>query len=140
MTGHKKRFCSFETWTRTTNITKTTASVRSVARENTRPDVSVVKSALRRTQKVRLESVQMRMTLNMTQGLRKCGITTVLRAQNAKKTGNVSGVESPYRLIVRVFARIAGLRTRGITSAAKAEYRALSVRCMVSVIGAGKTQ
>ena len=57
MTGHKKRFCSFKSWTRITNITKTTVSVRSVALENTLPDVSVVKSVLRRMPIVRLESV-----------------------------------------------------------------------------------
>lgn len=68
MTGHKKRFCSFETWTRITSITKTTASVRSVARENTRPDVSVVKSALHRTPKAWLEGVQMKIVMNMSQG------------------------------------------------------------------------
>ena len=48
MTGHKKRFCSFKSWMRITNIIKNTGYVRSVARENTHPDVSVVKSALRR--------------------------------------------------------------------------------------------
>lgn len=61
MTGHKKRFCSFETWTRITSITKTTASVRSVARENTHPDVSVVKSVLRRTQKASADNMNRRL-------------------------------------------------------------------------------
>lgn len=138
MTGHKKRFCSFGKWTRITNITKTTVSVRNVALENTRPDVSAVKSALRRTPEVRLESVQMRMTVNMMQGLRKCDITTIPRAQNAKKTGNASGAASHCLPTVRVSAQIAGLRTREKTNAAKAEYRALSVRCMASVIGVVK--
>lgn len=68
MTGHKKRFCSFGLWTKTTNITKNTGYVRNVELENTLPDVSVVKYALRRTPKVRLESVQMKVTANMTQG------------------------------------------------------------------------
>ena len=112
MTGHKKRFCSFGLWTRITNITKTTVSVRSVARENTHPDVSAVKSALRRTPEVRLESVQMRMTVNMMQGRRKCDITAVPCVHSAKKTGNVFGAASLCRLTVHASARIAGLRTR----------------------------
>ena len=81
----------------------------------------------------------MKIVMNMKQGLRKCDITTVLHVQNAKKTVNASGVENLCQPIVRVSARIAGLRTRGRTNAAKAEYRALSVRCTVSVIGVGKT-
>lgn len=68
MTGHKKCFCSFSLWTKTTNIIRNTGYVRSAALENTRPDVSAVKSALLRTPIVRLESVQMKMTVNMTQG------------------------------------------------------------------------
>ena len=99
-----------------------------------------MKYALRRTPGVLLESVQMRMIVNMTQGLRKCGITTVLRVQNAKKTGNASGVENLCQPTARVSARIAESRTREKTNVAEVAYRALSVRCMVSVIGAGKTQ
>lgn len=97
-----------------------------------------MKSALHRTLIVRLESVQTRMIVNMTQGLRKCDITTIPRAQNAKKTGNASGVENLCQPIVRVSARIAESRTREKTNAAKAEYRALSALCTVSVIGAAK--
>lgn len=138
MTGHKKRFCSFEKWTRITNITKTTVSVRNVALENTRPDVSAVKSALRRTPEVRLESVQMRMTVNMMQGLRKCDITTIPCAQNAKKTGNASGVESLCQPIVRVSARIAGLRTKRTMNAIRAIFRALSALCTAFATGVGR--
>ena len=47
MTGHKKRFCSFESWTKTTNITKNMGYARSVAFVNMLPDVSVAKSVLR---------------------------------------------------------------------------------------------
>lgn len=97
-----------------------------------------MKSALRRTPEVRLESVQMRMTVNMMQGLRKCDITTILRAQNAKKTGNASGVENLCQPTVRVSARIAESRTREKTNVAEVAYRALSVRCMASVIGVVK--
>lgn len=64
MTGHKKRFCSFGLWTRTTSIIKNTGYVRNVALENTLPDVSVVKSALRRTPKARLESAQTKIAVN----------------------------------------------------------------------------
>lgn len=51
MTGHKKRFCSFELWTKTINITKNMGYVRSVGLENTLLGVSVAKFALRRTRK-----------------------------------------------------------------------------------------
>ena len=52
MTGHKKRFCSFEIWTRITNITKNMGYVRNVELENTLPDVSVAKYALHRMPRV----------------------------------------------------------------------------------------
>lgn len=52
--------------------------------------------------------------------------------------GSVSGAESLYRRTVLAFAQIAGLRTKRIMNAVKAIFHALSVRCMVSVIGAGK--
>lgn len=111
-----------------------------MALENTLPDVSAVKSALHRTPGVRLEIVQMRMAMNMTQGLRKCGITTVLRAQNAKKTGNASGVENLYQPTARVSARIAESRTREKTNAAKAIFHALNAPYMASVTGVVKIQ
>lgn len=76
----------------------------------------------------------------MTQGLRKCDITTIPRAQNAKKTGNVSGAASLCHPTARVSARIAGLRTRKTMNAAKAEYRALNALYMASVTGVVKIQ
>lgn len=140
MTGHKKRFCSFGKWTRITNITKTTVSVRNVALENTLPDVSAVKSALHITPKAPQESDQMKKIVNVTQGRRKCDIITVTRALSERKMGSVYGAANLCRHTARVSARIAELRTRGTMNAVKAVYHALSVRCMASVIGAGKTQ
>lgn len=64
MTGHKKRFCSFGLWTRTTSIIKNTGYVRNVAFANTHPDVSVVKSALRRTQRVNADNCSQRLINN----------------------------------------------------------------------------
>ena len=54
--------------------------------------------------------------------------------------GSVSGAESPYRLIVRVSAQIAGLRTKRIMNAVKAVYHALNAPYMASVTGVVKIQ
>lgn len=51
MTGHKKRFCSFELWTKTINITKNMEYARNVELENMLLGASAAKFALRRTQK-----------------------------------------------------------------------------------------
>ena len=126
MTGHKKRFCSFKSWMRITNIIKNTESVRNVASENTLPDVSVVKFVLRRTRRVVGDTEIRKAKNSATRDWLPRKYITEKYVAVEKITENASGAESPYRLIVRVSAQIAELRTKRIMNAVKAIFHVLN--------------
>lgn len=102
--------------------------------------MSVAKSVLRRTQRVVGDTEIRKAKNSATRDWLPRKYITEKYVAVEKITENASGAESPYRLIVRVSAQIAGLRTKRIMNAVKAIFHVLNGLHMAFVTVAERTQ
>ena len=114
--------------------------VRNVAFVNTLQGASAVKSVSRRTQRVVGDTEIRKAKNSATRDWLPRKYITEKYVAVEKITENASGAESPYRLIVRVSAQIAGLRTKRIMNTVKAIFHVLNGLHMAFVTVAERTQ